>query len=145
MGLDEPTAALRDAQHAAAECPKLASAWLAATLAYDTLGRSYGVERIYSQALEANPQELRLAKAYATWLLANGRAREAVAIVRRLTRNMPASLGAWHYYGSVCHAANAECSAEAARGLADARTRFGMDLEPEASAPNGLFGRFVSR
>jgi predicted Zn-dependent protease len=139
------TAALRDAQQAASECPNDVNGWLNAARAYNALERASGVERVYRQALDSNPQDLRVVRAYADWLLRNERKREAVAIVRRLTRNSPASLSAWRYYEQVCRSAEESCAAEAARGLVDAQTRFGVDLEPGTLAPNGLFGRFVSR
>ena len=145
MGLEESAAGLRDAQHAASECPNQATNWLVAARAYAAMGRPNGIDRIFSQALDENPQDLRIAKAYANWLLRDGREREAVAIARRLTRDSPASLSAWRQYEAVCQAAEAECAGQAALGLEDARTRFGIDLKPGTLAPNELFGRFVSR
>ena len=145
LGLGDPTAALRDGQHAASECPNQVAAWLAAARAYAALGRANGVDRIYIQAMDVNPQDLRLTKAYADWLMRAGREREAVATARRFVRNSPASLQGWLHYQSSCQSAGADCDRQAARGLEDARTRFGVDLEPGAQAPNGLFGRFVSR
>jgi tetratricopeptide (TPR) repeat protein len=143
LGRSHP--ALRWAQRAASECPTYAASWIAAVKGYEALGRLSGVERIYSQALSSNRQNLQLTRGYAEWLLKNGRGREAVAIARRLTREAPALVSGWKYYMSLCARAEENCEADAARGLADARTRFGIDLEPGTLPPNGLFGRFVRR
>jgi tetratricopeptide (TPR) repeat protein len=144
-GLRKWAAALQSGQRAAAECPEQVAAWLATTLAYDGLGRPSGTERVYSQAFDAHPQDLRIARSYSDWLLRQNRAREAVAIARRLTVNAPASMAAWEYYGDVCRRTQSGCESDAVRGLQDARTRFGVDLPIGAQAPNTLFGRFVSR
>jgi tetratricopeptide (TPR) repeat protein len=138
-------AALQSAQRAAAECPEEVSAWIANARAYQGLGRASGAERVYAQAFDAHPQDPRIVESYSEWLLSQKRAREALAIARRLTRNAPASLAAWRYYGELCRRTHSDCESEAARGLDDARTMFGIDLPVGAQAPNSLFGRFVRR
>jgi tetratricopeptide (TPR) repeat protein len=144
-GLGITSAALESGQRAAAECPEQSAAWLAAVQAYRAVNRTSGVERVFSQALEAHPQSVRVVRSFAEWLLANDRDREAIAIARKLTRDAPALLSGWRYYLGVCQRTASSCSAEAARGLENARTAYGIDLEPGASAPNGLVGRLVRR
>ncbi|MCB2074261.1 MAG: tetratricopeptide repeat protein [Novosphingobium sp.] len=143
--LGKRSVALEIGQRAAAECPNQVAAWLAAAQAYRALKIPSGVERVYSQALDSNPQNLELVRSYAGWLFENGRKREALAIARRLTREAPALVGGWRYYAAVCQRAGDDCEKQANQGLANARTRFGIDLEPGTRPPNGLFGRFVSR
>jgi tetratricopeptide (TPR) repeat protein len=145
LGLKRWSLALQSGQLAAAECPEQVAGWIASAKAYEGLARSSGIERVYSQAFEAHPQDPRVVRAYAEWLLRQKRAREAVAIARRLTKNAPASLSAWRYYGETCRRTQSGCETDADRGFEDARTRFGVDLPVGAQAPNSLFGRFVRR
>lgn len=144
-GLRRWAAALQSGQRAAAECPEQAAAWLATADAYKGLGEASGAERIYSQAFAAHPQDVRVVRSYADWLIEQKRPREALAIARRLTRNAPASLAGWAYYRDLCRRSHQDCQDEASRGFQDAQTRFGTDLPIGSPAPNSLFGRLASR
>lgn len=141
----EAADAVRYAQLASAECPNQPSAWLASARAYQALGRASGVNRVYVEALDANKQSSELTAAYTQWLVSEGRSREAIAMARRLTRYAPALLSGWRLYGDLCRRFDATCTGEASDGLASARTLFGVDPAPGASAPNGLFGRLAER
>jgi len=144
-GLGRWTAALQSGQRAAAECPEEVAAWLSAADAYKGLGQPSGAERVYSQAFQAHPQDVRVVRSYADWLMEQKRPREAVAIARRLTRDAPASLAGWAYYGDLCRKSQQDCEVGARSGFQEAETRFGIDLRIGSPAPNSLFGRFVSR
>ncbi|WP_159797082.1 tetratricopeptide repeat protein [Croceibacterium salegens] len=141
LGLRLLISSLRDAQQAASECPNQASNWLVAARAYTAMGQLDGADRIFSQALDENPQNLRIAQTYSDWLLQEGRRREAVAIARRFTTNSPASLAAWRLYEVVCNSASADCVGQAAEGFRDALTRFGIDPAPGSPRMN----RFLSQ
>ena len=108
-------------------------------------GREGGVNRVYAQALDANKQSSPLTAAYARWLVSVDRPREAIAMARRLTRYAPALISGWRLYGDLCRRFDRTCSAEAAAGMANAQTLFGIDLPPGTPPPNGLFGRLVQR
>jgi tetratricopeptide (TPR) repeat protein len=138
-------AAVRYAQLAAAECPTEPSAWLTSARAYEALGRKSGVNRVYVQSLDANKQSSELTAAYAKWLVAEGRSREAIAFARRLAKYAPALLSGWQLYGDLCRRFDAGCVDEAAEGLANARTMYGVDLAPGTKPSNGLFGRLQER
>lgn len=141
----QATNALRLAQQAAAECPDQMATWEAAARAYMASGLDSGVSRIFQQALDANKQSRVLAESYAEWLAKEGRDREAIAVGRRLTRYAPALVSGWRLYADLCRDLRSQCLADAESGLADSRTRFGIDLAYGSSPPNGLFGRFVER
>jgi len=137
--------AVRYAQQASAECPTQPGGWLASARAYQALGRESGVNRVYGQALDANKQSSELTAAYTRWLVSEGRSREALAMARRLTRYAPALASGWRLYDDLCRRFDTSCLDESRQGLADASTMFGVDLDPGASPPNGLFGRLVER
>jgi len=142
---ERPADALRLAQQASSECPALPGTWTLAASAYERLGREGGVNRVYAQALDANKQSSPLTAAYARWLVSVDRPREAIAMARRLTRYAPALISGWRLYGDLCRRFDRTCSAEAAAGMANAQTLFGIDLPPGTPPPNGLFGRLVQR
>ena len=100
---------------------------------------------MFAQALDANKQSAELTRAYADWLVADGRSREAVAMTRRLTRYAPALMNGWRLYLELCRQHDQRCVAEAERGLDNASTLFGIDLPPGTPPPNGLFGRLIER
>lgn len=135
--------ALRKAQLAAAECPAQREAWMLAADAYSAGKNPPGVERVFRDAIASNPQDFILTRRFSEWLVLQGRAREALAVARRLTRNAPALNAAWAHYRALCTRLEADCIDEAERGLADARTRYWLDLQPGEIPPNGLFGRLV--
>jgi Tfp pilus assembly protein PilF len=137
--------ALRFAQQASAECPSMADGWLLSARAYQALKSESGVSRVYGEALEANKQSEQLTAAYAEWLASQHRTRETVAIARRLTRYAPALVSGWRLYGDLCRRFDQSCASDAAKGLASARTLFGVDLSPGEPPPNGLLGRFVEQ
>ena len=72
LQLGKRSVALQFGQQAASECPNQVAAWLAAVEAYRALNIPSGVERVYSQALDSNPQNLQLVKSYAGWFFENG-------------------------------------------------------------------------
>jgi tetratricopeptide (TPR) repeat protein len=137
--------ALRNAQRAAAECPNRSEAWLATAAAYAARDESAGVQRVYRDAINTNPQDLLLTQAYGNWLMEEGRQREALAVARSFTRKSPALLRGWSYYHSLCVRSDAGCATDPERGIADARTRYGVDLEVGKLPSNGLFGRLARR
>lgn len=137
--------AVQAGQQAVAECPDRPEAYLAAAFAYDAFERPAGADRIFGDAVKANPQNIELASAYSRWLIAKGREREAVAILRRYTRNTPASLRGWQLYGDVCRRTNHACVRDAEVGRNRAASMYGVDLPPGQLQPNGLFGRFIER
>ncbi|WP_165938655.1 tetratricopeptide repeat protein [Parafrankia sp. BMG5.11] len=143
--LSQPSEALRSAQSAAAECPRRSEAWLAMAAAYSAQEDTASVQRAYRDAVRANPQTLQLTMAYGDWLLANNREREALAIARTFTRKSPSLIKGWEYFRSLCARAGKACLADASKGVADARTRYGVDLELGKRPPGGLFGRLVRR
>jgi tetratricopeptide (TPR) repeat protein len=140
-----PAEAVRRAQQAASECPQQSPAWITTARAYDANGQSSGVSRAFIQGLDAKKQSTRLTAAYTDWLVSHRRSREAVALARRLTRYAPALISGWQLYYSLCRSVQPSCSDEAQSGLAEARTRYGIDPTPGEPAPNGLFGRFAER
>lgn len=137
--------AVQSGQQASTECPDMVSAYVAAAEAYDAWDRDAAVRRIYGQGVTANPQNLMLFRKYAEWLEANGQERRAVAVLRRYTRDSPASLAGLELYREACVRAGSACAGEAAAEKAKAATRYGLDLEPGRLQPNALFGRFVKR
>lgn len=140
-----PRSALRSAQQAAAQCPETIAAWSRAAQAYTALDDSENARRMYRQGLAANPQSVEIAKQFVDWLARRGAEDEAVAVARRLTFDAPALSSGWQLYLSTCRHFADPCVGSAGRGLADARTRYGIDLLPGESPPNGLFGRLVAR
>lgn len=137
--------AVRLAQQASSECPQDIGAFFAAAEAYDAWERPASTRRILGQALTENPQNFTVAKTFADWLMANGEARPAVAVMRRYTRDSPSSQRGWSYYGTICTRANAGCAGEARARYASVSDRYGLDLSTGQLQPNGLFGRFVTR
>jgi tetratricopeptide (TPR) repeat protein len=141
----EGAEALSHSQLAAAECPQRRSAWLLAAQAHQFLENEAGTRRVFQDALAALPQDLVLTTAYSSWLLDEGRTREALAAARRLVREAPALEPAWKHYEQVCKRAAEPCAAEARRGAGDARSRYWIDLRAGELPPQGLFGRLVRR
>jgi tetratricopeptide (TPR) repeat protein len=141
----EHEGAVRAGQRAASECPDVANNHIAAAKAYDAWERRAAVRRIYGQAIDQQPQNLALFRHYADWLERNDQLRRAVAVMRRYTRDSPASIAGLEAYREICARAGAGCEREARLALDRARTRYGLDLEPGQLQPNGLFGRLVGR
>ena len=137
--------ALQSAQRAVSECPNDIDGWKHNAEAYARLDDPINARRVYRQGIDANKQSEPIARAYAEWLVANGNDREAVATAKRLTDLAPALNSGWKLYAQICTATEAKCVEKAKAGLADSKTRFGVDLLPGQLAPNGLFGQFVIR
>ena len=139
------TEAQRDAQRAAGECPGRAEPWLLTAKAYAMVGANVNVERVFRDALEANPQNLALTTAFANWLMRHNRGNEAEAVARLLTRKAPSLLKGWQFYRSVCERSEGDCAREASAGVKKAQTLYGPDPKSGTLPPEGLFGRLVRR
>ena len=137
--------ALRSAQTASAECPNRPELWQSTAKIYAEIDDQANATRVYGQGIEANKQSEPIARAYSEYLLSRNRAREAVATARRLTRSAPALISGWELYVEICTKARSNCIDDAKEGLADSRSRFGVDLLPGELPPNGLFGRLITR
>ncbi len=140
MRRGRPGDAVIAGQVVAAECPDRDGNDLVAK-AYAAKGEMTGVRRAYMAGILAQPLETGPVLHYATWLMANGQAAEAIAVARRLTQRAPAKISAWRLLKTVCsRAAQAGCVAEATVGEAAARTSFVIDLPPGERRPNPLLG-----
>lgn len=137
--------ALQDAQRAAAECSGNIDAWLALASAYDARSQKAGAQRAFLQGITANPQDVRLTKAYVRWLETQGKSTAAVAAGRRLTRAVPALNSAWLLYGDLCRRLDPSCVGDAQSGLEAARSRYAIDLPLDTMPPVGMFGRLNRR
>jgi predicted Zn-dependent protease len=145
LALQRPQAAVRYGQRAAAECPDRPEAATAAAFAYTAFERPSGSDRLFRDAIDASPQNLRIASAYADWLLRQGRQRQAVATLRRYTRDTPSSVKGWRLYADLCRRTRSGCEREAELNRTRAASRYGIDLPPGQLQPNGLFGRLIER
>lgn len=141
----DDTRALQHAQLAAAECPQRRAGWTLAAQAYQLQENDAGARRVFRDALAALPQDVRLTEAYTSWLIGEGRSREAVAAARQLARDTPALEPAWTLYERVCRRVEEPCASEARRGADEARTSFWIDLRHGELPRQGLFGRLVRR
>ena len=130
-------AAVLDGSQALGECPGLVDAAQTLALAYGALRQDNQVERVYRDALVKNPDSLRLATAYATWLRAHGQADRAEAVARRLMRVAPSRTSSWKLLAAAC--AEAACRAEAQAGLTAATSAYRIDPRPGESRPAGLY------
>lgn len=137
--------ALRLAQSASSECPQQPRLWQLTAKIYAAIGDDANARRVFGQGIDANKQSEALSRAYAEYLLAKNSPREAVAVARKLTRSAPALNSGWRLYTQICAKSGSSCLAEAQEGLADSQTRYGVDLLPGETPPNGLFGRLVIR
>lgn len=137
--------ALSSAQRASSECPNRPDLWQLTAKIYATLGDQANATRVFGQGIEENKQSEPLTRAYSTYLLSLNRGREAIATTRKLTRAAPALISGWQLYLETCTKTRSACVNEAKEGLADSRTRFGVDLLPGELPPNGLFGRLANR
>lgn len=137
--------ALRSAQRASSECPDQPGLWQLTAKIYSAMDDDANARRVFGQGIEANKQSSKLTRAYAEFLVAENSNREAVSIARKLTRSAPALNSGWRLYAEICAKTRSSCVAEAQLGLADAKTRFGVDLLPGELPPNGLFGRLATR
>ncbi|NVD45752.1 tetratricopeptide repeat protein [Qipengyuania atrilutea] len=136
---------VRNGQQAMTECPNDIGAAIVTAQAYTGWEREAGARRVLQQAFANNPQSFVVAQANAEWLVGQDQNRSAVAVMRRFTRDSPASLRGWTYYGELCRQYQPSCATEARAGYANAEDRYGLDLPTGQLQPNGLFGRFVQR
>ncbi|MBL0914269.1 MAG: hypothetical protein IBJ13_01740 [Sphingopyxis sp.] len=137
--------AQRSAQLAASQCSGQARAWILAADAYTRREDMENARRMWRQGIAANSQNAELARAYIDWLARTGQEREALSVARRLTHAAPALLGGWRLYRDSCQRFDPSCRQAAEAGLADAATLYAIDFAPGQAAPNGLFGRIVTR
>ena len=137
--------ALRSAQKASAECPNRTELWQSTAQIYAAIGDQANATRVFGQGIESNKQSEPLTRAYSEYLLSLNRGREAVAAARKLTRSAPALISGWQLYLEICTKTRSNCIDDATAGLADSKTRFGVDLLPGELPPNGLFGRLIAR
>ncbi|MFN3620503.1 tetratricopeptide repeat protein [Sphingorhabdus sp.] len=137
--------ALRSAQSASSECPQQPRLWQLTAKIYAAMGEDANVRRVFGQGIDANKQSEVLSRAYSEYLLEQQSPREAIAVARKLTRSAPALNSGWRLYAEICARTRSTCLADAQQGLADSRTRYGVDLLPGEAPPNGLFGRLVVR
>lgn len=140
----DASAAVLASQQAAAECPDNIDAWLAVVAAYDAKKQPAGAERAFRDGRSANPQDLRLARSHAAWLLGHKQPRQALAAARRLVRSAPALVGGWRFLDELCTRLGDSCREDAAAGLEAARTRYYIDQRHDELPNIGLFGRLVA-
>ncbi len=145
LAIREFDAALRSSQEAASQCPQLIEAWRLAAISYSERGDLENATRMWRQGIDANRQNSLLAGQFMRWLEANGKQRESVAVARRLTHDAPALMSGWRLYVAACDRAKDRCSAAARQGLLRAGQLYGIDPLPGETAPNGLFGRMITR
>lgn len=135
-------AAVIPAQVVATQCRDRIDGYVLLAQAYQKANRPPAVERVSRDGIEAHPQNPRLTRLFADWLLSRGREESAVAAARRLTNVAPSRESSWRIFASVCQrAGNSVCAADAARGLARAKTVYQLDPLPGVRPPDPLFGR----
>lgn len=134
-------AAAERGQRAAAECPRLTEAWIRTAQAYDRARLPRQAERVYRDGIDQNPQDLRLHKTFAEWLVARGDRAGAAAAARHLTRYAPSSPGAWELLGRIC--AEAACRTIADTGRHRASTAYLVDPASGELSRKGLYARMV--
>ncbi len=135
-------AAIIDAQRVVRDNPKLEDGYRALAVAYAAQRRDPGIRRAFEDGIRKLPQNVDLHNDYADWLLTKDSGTRALSATRELARDTPASIRAWQLYGRICAAtATAGCAADAAAGLARARTTYGIDQPPGTAPTRGLFGR----
>ncbi|MGB3739318.1 MAG: hypothetical protein WA948_08195, partial [Pontixanthobacter sp.] len=137
--------AIRNSQRATAQCPELVAAWRTAALAYEAQDDPFNARRVFREGIAKNPQKAESAAQYANWLLTQGQKRPAIAAARSAARAAPAREANWRVLADVCRRAGSGCANEAAKGLAEARRSYWIDLRPGELPPNGLFGRLTVR
>lgn len=132
------------AQRAASSCPRLIQAHVTLARAMMSERNPAGLRRVFGDAIDANPQNGRLTRAFVMWLESRGETNRAVGIARRLTQKAPALVSAWVLFRDICaRHPTADCTSDADRGLVAARNRFAIDLRPGEQLPKGLFGRLA--
>lgn len=142
LGQGKIDAAVMAAQVVATQCRDRIDGYVILANAYQRANRPTAVERVSRDGIDAHPLSPRLTRGFADWLLARGREESAVGAARRLTTVAPSRESSWRIFGSVCQrAGNSVCAADAARGLARAKTVYQLDPLPGVRPPDPLFGR----
>jgi predicted Zn-dependent protease len=136
LAAGRPEQAAARAGDATAECPRL---WLGyVVMAQAVAGSVPQLDRVTAAALDADPQNGRLAAELARIWLAHGQPGRAVAVARRLTRAAPALVSGWTLLQGLCpKSGDAACAGDAARGLERARRLFTLDTIPGQMPPLG--------
>jgi tetratricopeptide (TPR) repeat protein len=135
-------AAIRDAQEAQAQCPRISAGWLILARGYIAKGDKSGTRQIFDQAVGVLPQDRVISEAFARWLIGQKHEQRAASEVHRLVRSAPALVSGWTMYQEICKAIrDSMCLSEANRGLADSKRNLGIDPPKGERPPAGLFGR----
>ena len=130
---------------ASTTCPQSTNGFLTLARAQEASGNAAGAMIAFRDGFDRNDQDPLIVRSYVAWLERHSQGTRAVSIASRLTKNAPALLSAWKLYGEVCaRNPSADCNGAAEQGLADARTRFGVDPRTDERPPTGLFGRLSS-
>ena len=133
-------AAVTNGQQAAAECPLQADGALVAARAYSQIGQAAQANRVYRDAINRSPADLKLHATFVSWLLSNGNAESAAGVARHLIRYAPNRISSWQLLARAC--GSLPCREDAEKGLAQARSSFFMDRKPDEPRRRGLFESF---
>jgi tetratricopeptide (TPR) repeat protein len=135
-------AAIRDAQEAQSQCPRIAAGWLILARSYIAKGDAPGTRQVFDQAVGILPQDRMISEAFARWLIGQKQGQRAASEGHRLVRAVPALLSGWTMYHDICQTiADSMCLSEANRGLTEAKGNLGIDPPKGERPPAGLFGR----
>lgn len=106
-------------------------------------GAKWRASQMYEDGMRQLPQNFLLIEHYTQFLHELGNKSRAVSVSRTFARSLPSSVLAWTIMARQCDwAGDAACAAEAAKGKADAATRYQVDDSPGAAPDRGLLGRF---
>ena len=134
--------AVNDAQRVIADYPEWDEGYLALAAAYAARRDQVGVRRAYEQGLKARPQSLTLAGAYIGQLIALNDGQRAIEVARRFALDSPSLPAGWSQYVATCSRLQGDdCRDEAAEGLAQSKTRYGLDPVPGTPPPIAAVGR----
>ena len=138
----DPAGAIVDYQRVLRDYPGWEEGYLGLARAYAASDKPDGVRRAFEDGRRALPQSLPLARAYAATLLGMGDGEHARDVARRLALNSPSLSAGWAFYADICaRTGGGDCRDEAAAGLTQARSRFGLDPAPGTPPPIALIGR----
>lgn len=133
-------AAVTNGQQAAAECPLQPEGALVAARAYSAAGQTIQASRVFRDAINRSPADVKLHTTYVSWLLQNGSAETAAGVARHLIRYAPNRISSWQLLSRACAAQ--PCREEAEKGLTKARASFYIDRRPDEPRRRGLFATF---
>jgi tetratricopeptide (TPR) repeat protein len=134
--------AIRNAQEAQAQCPRITAGWLILSRAYIAKNDAPGTRQVFEQAVGILPQDHMISQAFARWLIGQKQGQRAASEIHRLTRASPALLSAWTLYQDTCkEIGDSMCLSDANRGMAEGRRNLGIDPPKGERPPAGLFGR----